>query len=145
MAGMWMRRLRAIAPGLVAAAVLGGCVEREITITSEPEGALVHLNDQEVGRTPVDVPFTFYGTYDVRLEKAGYKPLWTEKRAKAPWWEYPGPDLVAEAVPGARSNPQWHFDLSQATPPGERDPQKLLDNANEMRRKLRGEGSSESE
>jgi len=48
-----------------------GCIERTITITSDPSGALVHLNDEEVGRTPVVVPFTFYGTYTVRLEHDG--------------------------------------------------------------------------
>lgn len=47
---------------------LSGCIERTITITSEPSGSLVHLNDEPVGRTPLTVPFTFYGTYDVRLE-----------------------------------------------------------------------------
>jgi len=120
------------------AALMGGCVEREITITSEPSGALVHLNDQEVGRTPVDVPFTFYGTYDVRLEKEGYEPLWTQKQARTPWWEYPGPDLVAEAIPGMRSNPTWRFELDNATPPEKRDPKELLENAQELRQRLRG-------
>ena len=48
----------------------------------------------------MDVPFAWYGTYDVRLEKDGYEPLWTTGEADAPWWEYPGPDLVAEAIPG---------------------------------------------
>jgi hypothetical protein len=114
------------------ALTLVGCVERKITITSKPKGALVHLNDQEVGRTPVDVPFTFYGTYDVRLEKEGYKPLWTERDAKAPLWEYPGPDLVAEAIPGMVSNPTWHFDLREATPPSKQDPEALLENAREL-------------
>ncbi len=88
-----------------------GCgVKRTITVTSEPSGALVHLNDQEVGRTPVTVPFLFYGTYDVRLEKEGYKPLWTSQRAKGPWWEAPGPDLAAEVIGGA-SKLAWHFEL----------------------------------
>ncbi len=56
---------------LAAAAGLTGCVERTITVTSDPSGALVYLNDTEIGRTPVTVPFTFYGTYDVRLEHDG--------------------------------------------------------------------------
>ncbi len=91
--------------------LLVGCgVQRTITVTSEPAGALVYLNDQEVGRTPVDVPFLFYGTYDVRLDKEGYRPLWTSANAKAPWWETIGPDLVAEAV-GAESKIAWHFTL----------------------------------
>jgi len=118
---------------LFASLAAAGCVQRKITINSQPQGALVHLNDQEVGRTPVEVPFTFYGTYDVRLEKAGYKPLWTQKKASAPWWEYPGPDLLAEAIPGVESNPTWHFTLQQATPPAEQDADALLNRAQELR------------
>ena len=29
----------------------GGCLERQMTITSQPEGALVYVSDVEVGRT----------------------------------------------------------------------------------------------
>src|SRR6202000_2421377 len=57
---------------LVASLCLfSGCVERKITIGSAPAGAIVTLNDEEVGRTPVTVPFTWYGDYDIvlRLEK----------------------------------------------------------------------------
>ncbi len=39
-----------------------GCVQRTITITSDPPGALVWLNDREIGRTPLDVNFVYYGT-----------------------------------------------------------------------------------
>lgn len=46
---------------------LSGCVERKITVISNPEGALLTLNDVEVGRTPVTVPFTWYGDYDVQI------------------------------------------------------------------------------
>ncbi|MCC5829414.1 MAG: PEGA domain-containing protein [Phycisphaeraceae bacterium] len=56
---------------LTVAGGLGGCVRRTITITSEPSGALVHLNDQEVGRTPLTIGFTHYGVYDVRLTHEG--------------------------------------------------------------------------
>ena len=89
-----------------------GCVERVIRITSQPTGALVHLNDEEVGRTPVTVPFTFYGTYDVRLEHDEYQPLWTQRQTNAPWWEAPGPDLFAEMVPDVKVQLDWHFDMA---------------------------------
>lgn len=118
---------------MVTAWTLTGCVERTITITSDPSGALVHLNDEEVGRTPVTVPFTFYGTYDVRLEAEGYQPLWTAQEADAPWWEFPGPDLVAEAIPDAESHLTWHFDLEPATPAEQVDPDRLLDRARQLR------------
>ncbi|MFW6059326.1 MAG: PEGA domain-containing protein [Phycisphaeraceae bacterium] len=121
-----------------------GCVQRTIEISSEPSGALVHLNDVEVGRTPVEVPFTFYGTYDVRLERAGHAPLWTRREANAPWWDLPGPDLVAELVPGAESRVRWHFDLDEAAPAGEVDTQRLLDHAKQMRARVRMEAARDA-
>jgi hypothetical protein len=107
-----------------------GCVERLITITSEPSGALVHLNDEEVGRTPLTVPFTFYGTYDVRLETEGYEPLWTMRKAKAPWWETPPVDLLVEALPSAKSHLTWHFKMETEAP---EDEQALLGHARQIR------------
>src|SRR5688572_16596719 len=79
--------------------ILPSCIQRTISIDSDPQGAVVYLNDEEVGRTPVTVPFTFYGTYDVRLEKPQYATMQTAREAKGPWWEAPGPDLVVEALP----------------------------------------------
>ena len=79
--------------------LLGGCVKRTLLIESDPPGALVYLNDEEVGRTPVTVPFTWYGTYDVRLEMEGYRTLHAEQELEQPWWESPGPDLFAEMLP----------------------------------------------
>ncbi|MEM6460042.1 MAG: PEGA domain-containing protein [Planctomycetota bacterium] len=114
----------------------GGCVERTISITSAPAGALVYLNDREVGRTPVTVPFTFYGTYDVRLERDGYAPLWTTGEAAMPWWEAPGPDLVAELLPGSASRVAWHYEL-EAEDPGAADDAGLIGRAREMRRETR--------
>ena len=115
---------------LTAGWSLTGCVERTITITSDPQGALVHLNDEEIGRTPVTVPFTFYGTYDVRLEHDDCLPLWTKKKAEAPWWEFPGPDLVAEAVPEGKSQLRWHFTMQLRPPPNE---ESLIERAKQMK------------
>src|SRR5438477_396020 len=100
----------------LAAGVLTGCVERTISVTSEPSGALVYLNDEEVGRTPLKVPFNFYGVYGVRLEKEGYKPLITKANTDMPWWELPGPDLVAEAIPGNKTAQHFHFTMERPAP-----------------------------
>jgi hypothetical protein len=43
----------------IAALLLGGCVERELTINTKPEGALVILNDEEIGTSPVTVSFNW--------------------------------------------------------------------------------------
>lgn len=119
----------------MAGLLLAGCVERRISITSEPAGALVHLNDQEVGRTPLTVPFTWYGTYDVRLEADGYQPLWTEAKAKQPLWDLPGPDLIAEAIPDAKSEIKWHFVME---PKGEIDSDAVRARAIRMRNAVTG-------
>jgi hypothetical protein len=131
------RSARITLAGLTTLAPLvAGCVQRTITITSQPQGALVHLNDQEVGRTPVTVPFTFYGTYDVRLEKEGFAPLSTMHKAKAPLLEYPGLDLLHEAIPGARVNLQWSFAL-QPWNPEQVDEAALVDHGRQMRALLK--------
>jgi hypothetical protein len=125
----------------LAAAVSGGsgvgCVQRTIHIDSSPSGALVYLNDQEVGRTPVSVPFTFYGVYDVRLEAEGHRPLWTEATAEMPWWEYPGPDLIAEMIPGAKSDVRWDFELEPAIDAEDVDVPALVNRAEAMQRETR--------
>ncbi|MBA4119339.1 MAG: hypothetical protein C0513_01350 [Isosphaera sp.] len=101
-----------VAAGCVLAglAVGGGCARRSITVTSSPAGAMVWLNDVQVGRTPVEADFRWYGIYDVRLRLDGFEPLSTSKNTGQPWYELPGPDLVAGLV-GARTRVRWHFDL----------------------------------
>ena len=126
--------LRTIPLLLTAACLLSiGCIQRTISITSEPTGALVYLNDEEVGRTPVTVPFTFYGVYDVRMEAQGYHPLWTEQKAQAPWWETPGIDLFAETVPNGKAELHWHFTMDEQPPAEEVDADVLLDHATQLR------------
>ncbi len=126
----------AVGVGVVAC---GGCVQRTIAVTSEPAGALVWLNDEEVGRTPLAVPFTFYGTYDVRLEKDGFAPLWTVGQADPPWWEYPGPDLMAELMPWRpESRVEWHYELAPAPAPAVAG-RGLTERARELRNSTRAE------
>lgn len=128
-----MTRLLPLVALSLAALAMAGCVQRTLSITSNPSGALIYLNDEEVGRTPLEVPFTFYGTYDVRLEQDGYKTLWTKQKAKAPWWEAPGPDLIAEAIPNNKTRQQWHFEMESAATITEED---LITRAADLRRTL---------
>src|SRR5687768_13006842 len=81
--------------------VLTGCarVERTLTVESDPPGALVYLNDQEAGRTPMTKEFLWYGTYDVQLRKEGYRTLSHHPRVWAPLWQVPPFDFLAEFVP----------------------------------------------
>lgn len=99
----------------LCATTLVGCVQRRMYITSEPEGARVTVNDVEVGLTPVEVDFTFYGDYDILLVKDGFEPLRQVRPVKAPMWQVPPFDLVAEAVPGrTRHEVKLHFVMQPA-------------------------------
>jgi hypothetical protein len=123
---------------LFAGLLFAGCeTQRTLHITSEPSGALVHVNDEEVGRTPVTVPFKFYGTYGVRLQRDGYDTLATTAEADAPWWEYPGPDLLAAVVPDTKNQVAWHFVLEPSVPVADQDADALIDRAQQLRARTR--------
>lgn len=124
--------------------LLGGCLERTITITSEPPGAIVVLNDEEIGRTPVETGFRYFGVYDVRLNREGYEPITTEREAVAPIWEYPVIDLFAIAAPWRiKTEIDWHFDLKKlpeaGTPESLEAESELFDRARSLRDASRGE------
>lgn len=90
---------RVCACGAAIGMLGAGCVRRQMTITSQPEGALVYLNGQEAGRTPLTRDFVWYGVYDVQLRKEGHETLKTRQKVIAPWWQWPPFDLVAELFP----------------------------------------------
>ena len=54
--------------GLAAAALLASCAPRRtLVIDSQPEGALVRLDDETIGLTPLRHPFYHYGIRQVTL------------------------------------------------------------------------------
>ncbi len=79
--------------------VVGGCAQRDITINSEPPGAMVYVNDQEIGRTPLTRDFQWYGTYDVQLRKEGYETENRHATIVAQPWFWPPFDLFVELLP----------------------------------------------
>jgi hypothetical protein len=78
--------------------ITGGCVERTMRIQTDPPGALVTVNDEEVGVSPVRFSFLWYGDYELILRKPGYKTLRTHYRVDPPWYQWPPFDLVAETL-----------------------------------------------
>ncbi|MGE3181659.1 MAG: PEGA domain-containing protein [Phycisphaerae bacterium] len=83
---------------LVITLILTGCVERRLKITTNPPGALVTINDEEVGATPAKFSFLWYGDYDIIVRKPGYETLKTHYRITAPWYQWPFFDLIAETL-----------------------------------------------
>ena len=119
-----------------------GCVRRTISIVTEPPGALVWLNDREVGRTPIEVEFLYYGTYDVRIVKDGYEPLITSGRADAPLWDMAGIDLAAELLPlELHSRVEWTYQLE----PTIYDEPGLIQRARDLRTQLDAGETAENE
>lgn len=140
--------------------VVPGCVERKITFGSAPAGAIVTLNDEEVGRTPCSVPFLWYGDYDVKLRLAKnvgteespeikHYYLHTHQRAHAPWFQWLGVDLVTELLPVKfKDEKYWAFTIPEVKEPAEGDlieraraTKKMLDEPEPLRNKKKGKGS----
>lgn len=112
-----------------------GCVERNLTINTEPAGALVFLNGEELGEAPVTVGFQWYGDYRVLCRKSGYEPLTTHRDLRAPWYSYFPIDFFANILyPGRiEEHYTWSFALEPRQP---MDRETLIDNALSLQKRL---------
>ena len=79
-----------------ALAAAPGCVQRRMTIRSNPPGALVYVDDYQIGTTPVSTDFIYYGTRKIRLVKDGYETLTVRQPFPIPWYEIFPLDFVTE-------------------------------------------------
>lgn len=121
---------------VVAMAILfSGCVERRLKINTKPQEALVVLNDEEIGQSPVTVPFNWYGDYNVRISKEGYETLKTHRMLKSPWYDKFPWDFFAQIVSPKkiRDSYEWTFELSPKQPP---DLEQLVQRAQDLKEKL---------
>ena len=108
------------------------------------------MNDVEVGRTPVTVPFTWYGDYDLRfrLEKTTgtgnqtHVERWylhTHKKTTTPWFEWVGIDLFAQLIPLQFKDEQvWAFAVPEVKEPPDSE---LIDRAKALKADLDKEKS----
>jgi hypothetical protein len=99
---------------LILGLLIGGCVERQLTINTQPQGALVVLNDEEIGTSPVTVSFNWYGDYNVRISKEGYETLKTHRKLKGPWYDKFPFDFFAQILNPKRivDSYEWTFALA---------------------------------
>lgn len=109
-----------------------GCVRRRLNVRTNPPGALVYVDNQQIGTTPCSVDFTYYGTREIRLTKPGYETLTVNQPIPTPWYQYPGLDFISENLIATkiRDNRTVTYDLApQVIVP----PQQLVDRANQLR------------
>ncbi|MCF7974102.1 MAG: PEGA domain-containing protein [Phycisphaerae bacterium] len=103
---------------LILICLTSGCVERRLTIRTSPDDALVTLNDEEIGTSPVTTSFQWYADYNIRVTKPGYQTLETHQKLKAPWYDYFPFDFFAQILYPGRivDEHTWSFDLEPAQP-----------------------------
>jgi hypothetical protein len=120
-----------------------GCVQRRMTIRSNPPGARVYVDDYDVGVTPVSTSFTYYGRRKIQLVKDGYETLTVLQPVWPPWYEVPPLDFASEnLVPGELHDPRvFEYQLRpQALVPTEQ----LLGRAEQLRRGAQADAAGRS-
>jgi hypothetical protein len=73
-----------------------GCVRRRLFVQSNPPGAMVFVDNQQIGTTPCSVDFIYYGTREIRLVKPGFETLTVNQPIPTPWYQIPPIDFVSE-------------------------------------------------
>ncbi len=132
---------------LIAVIVLvsAGCVTRTITVKTNPSNALVYIDDKLVGESPVSIPFTYYGTRKIMIEKRDDDERLTHERTtafekiKAPVYEYFPLDFVSELVYPLELKDEHilTYDLAELEPLTTKEQQKrVLKNADELRQRV---------
>jgi hypothetical protein len=129
---------------LTAALCASGCVERWLTINTAPQAALVVLNDEEIGESPVTVSFEWYGDYNVRISKEGYETLKTHRKLEAPWYDSFPFDFFAQILNPRRivDSYEWTFEL---TPKQQVGRDQLIENAQQLKKQVNSVPDNQAE
>lgn len=119
--------------GLALLALLPGCVHRRLTINSNPPGARVLLDGEEVGETPTATDFTHYGTREIVLQKDGYDTLKTLQTVPPPWYQVPPLDFFSDNLLPFQLTNRHEFTYQLQPSPTVPSTQGLRERANSMR------------
>ena len=79
-------------------ALLTGCVERTLILRSDPPGATVVVNGDEVGVAPAKLHFETYGTFEVVMSAPHYRRLRALVPVQPPWYEKIPFDFFSETL-----------------------------------------------
>lgn len=125
-----------LAASLTAGLLLAGCVERRLTINTEPQGAIVILNDEEIGTSPVTASFEWYGDYNVTIRKEGYETLKTHRKLKRPWYDKFPFDFFAQILNPKRilDSYEWTFTLEEKR---QISREELIQKAQELKKQIK--------
>lgn len=133
---------------VLATTCCGGCVERKLLIRSTPSGAPVWLDEQLVGKTPLDHPFKHYGHRRLRVgplrdehDVVTHQEKELTVRVAAPWYEVFPIDFFSEVLwPGTLVD-EHTVEVTLEAPPadagghGEEAAERLIKKAEAFREK----------
>lgn len=117
--------------GLLAASP--GCVHRRLTVNSDPPGARVLLDGEEVGETPTSVDFTHYGTREIVLQKDGFETFKVLQNVRPPWYQVVPVDFFADNFLPFQTTNRHEFKYQLQPTPTVTSTQGLRDRANQLR------------
>ena len=129
-------RLIAVLAAVLMCCGATGCVRRRLTVRTNPPGAQVFVDDQEIGTTPCSAPFVYYGTRKITLMKDGYRTETLFQKIPPPWYEIPPLDFLVENVYPLEQRDERIVDV-QLVPEELMPQQKLIDRAQALRESAR--------
>lgn len=125
-------RTYGLAAAVACVVLCAGCVQRRMTIRSNPPGALVYVDDYQLGATPVSHDFVYYGTRKIRLVKDGYETLTVRQPFPLPWYQYFPLDFVTENLVPWEIRDERVVDLAMQ-PAGVTPPESVVARAEQAR------------
>jgi hypothetical protein len=136
--------MRRLVPYILALApALGGCVERMINIRTVPEGATVYIDGEMVDQSPCVIPFTYYGTREIFLEKEGFRSVSFKLKLNPPWYQIFPLDFITELLLPFTIRDVHRLDVELVPWVSEQEVEGVLKRAKELRekgRKIRPKG-----
>lgn len=112
--------------------LVSGCVERRYTVRTDPPGATIIVNGEEIGPSPASRSFYYYGHREITMIKDGYETQTVIQPVNAPWWDNYFTEFFTENfVPyHLRDEREFQYKLTPAVSPPEGE---LRDRAEALR------------
>lgn len=107
-------------------------MHRRMTIRSDPPGALVRLEGEDIGYTPVSIDYTYYGKREITLLKDGYETLTVLQPVPPPWYQVLPFEFVSDNVALTKINDRRDFTY-RLQPQRMVPTQELIERANGLR------------
>jgi len=119
----------------LVALMQSGCMSRRITVRTQPPGALVEMNGQRLGLSPVSTNFTYYGHNEFKISSPGYETAVVQQPTPAPWYQIPPLDFISDNfLPfRVRDHRNYSYTLTPRDPLRELDEQGLRNRGENFR------------